>query len=198
MMAAPAEYEGIYDFTHPGGTFDVHLRPGGRFYAPQFQARATWDISEDKKLRIDWAKFGKYDLTPKGTSPPSFEGSAVGDLKNWRKMALKKPFSVAEAKLLDSSWEFQHQGGTFSVEFRADGFNHFVSKDFPAHSHWSLTRNTVYINWGPYGEYELELDESGDKMAGSLKGQPDNWRKATWKGSLAEKVAAAEVFTEFH
>jgi hypothetical protein len=31
MMAAPAEFEGIYDFTHPGGTFQVHLRPGAYF-----------------------------------------------------------------------------------------------------------------------------------------------------------------------
>ena len=31
-MSADATFEGIYDFTHPGGTFDVHLRPGGRFF----------------------------------------------------------------------------------------------------------------------------------------------------------------------
>jgi len=27
-MASPTKFEGIYDFTHKGGTFDVHLRPG--------------------------------------------------------------------------------------------------------------------------------------------------------------------------
>jgi hypothetical protein len=59
-MATPAEFEGVYNFNHvitmssacvtwcwqllvpaltctdlsqPGGTFDVHLRPGGRFFA---------------------------------------------------------------------------------------------------------------------------------------------------------------------
>jgi hypothetical protein len=35
-------------------------------------------------------------------------------------------------------------------------------------------------------------------MSGSLKGQPDNWRKATRKGPLPEQVVAKEVFTEFH
>ena len=27
-MAAPAKYEGIYEWTYAGGTFEVHLRPG--------------------------------------------------------------------------------------------------------------------------------------------------------------------------
>ena len=34
-------------------------------------------------------------------------------------------------------------------------------QDFPAHSHWALTDNTLFINWGVYGEYELELAPSG-------------------------------------
>ena len=121
-MASAAELQGIYDFTHAGGTFDVHLRPGmfpyvvvyacttltrssppplhalimcyvrtcyirtrrararahalthalthalahththartdsttgGRFFAPQFQAAATWNMLEENKLYIDW------------------------------------------------------------------------------------------------------------------------------------------------
>ena len=40
---------------------------------------------------------------------------------------------------------------------QADGFNHFVCPKFPAHSHWSMDGNKVYINWGSYGEYELEV-----------------------------------------
>ena len=43
-------------------------------------------------------------------------------------MKLRRPFSEAEAKLMDSVWDFQHPGGSFEVEFRADAFNHFVSK----------------------------------------------------------------------
>ena len=182
-MATPKRYEGIYDFTHPGGTFDVQLRPEGNFFAPQFQARATWDLTEDNHLIIDWKRFGKYQLSlveselmmnglncgncgnalkkalmevegiaevtaetksdtgshpnkvvVKGTASkeavrvaiakldagrgkftladctPEFEGSAVGDPANWRKMKRRELFSAAEAKLFDSVWEFQHPG----------------------------------------------------------------------------------------
>ena len=163
-MAAPTDLEGVYDFAHPGGTFDVHLRPGGRFFAPLFQARASWSLAEDQRLLIDFQKYGRYELTRLEGSA-EFEGSAVGDPSNWRKMKRRRPFSEAEAKLLDSVWELQHPGmpcervralpdraracfsrefsflrhvmsvvcagGSFPVEFRADGFNHFVSKDFP-------------------------------------------------------------------
>lgn len=41
---------------------------------------------------------------------------------------------------------------------------------------------TVYINWGKFGEYELKIAEDGLSMAGSAKGNPDNWRKATRRG----------------
>ena len=176
---SPSEFEGIYDFTHVGGTFDVLLRPGGRFFAPMFQAKATWRITPDQRLLIDWAKFGKYDLALTAKSPPAFDGSAVGQPDNWRKMKLREPFSTAELKLMDSRWDFQWSGGSFEVEFRADAHNHFICKSFPDHSHWTKTGSTVYINWGKYGEYELELDPSGDYMSGSVKGKPDDWRKAT-------------------
>ena len=43
-------------------------------------------------------------------------------------MWLARPFSVAEAMLLDSEWELQHPGGNpFKIEFRADGYNHCAS-----------------------------------------------------------------------
>ena len=55
---------------------------------------------------------------------------------NWRKMTWTRPFTTAEHLLHDSVWDFQHPGGSFDVEFRADGYNHFVCNSFPAHSHW--------------------------------------------------------------
>lgn len=195
-----AAYEGVYDFTHAGGTFDVHLRPGGRFFAPQFQADSTWKMVDDKKMAIAWGNFGNYELAITGDeSPPAWEGSAVGDAKNWRKMKLKRPFSDAESKLFDSVWDFSHPGGNFEIQFRADGYNHFVCKDFPAHSHWSLTGNKLYINWGSFGEYDLVLDDSGESMKGSLKGNADSWRKGTRKGKLSpEQVADAVERTHTH
>ena len=38
--------EGVYDFEHPHGVFDVHLRSNGRFFAPKFQCKAKWHATE--------------------------------------------------------------------------------------------------------------------------------------------------------
>ena len=92
---------------------------------------------------------------------------------------------------MDSKWQFEHAGGTFEVELRADAFNHFVCEAYPAHAHWRLDHAdsptpTVFINWGKYGEYVLTIAEDGQTMSGSAKGQPDNWRKATRTRTLGE------------
>lgn len=43
-----------------------------------------------------------------------------------------------------------------------------------------LDGNTVRINWGKFGNYELNfVDESGTNLYGSATGNPSNWRKAT-------------------
>ena len=110
---------------------------------------------------------------------------------------LKRKFTVAETKLMDSEWELEHPGGKFNVEFRADGFNHFVCNDFPAHSHWRLDNDDqatplLYINWGKFGEYELTIAADGESMTGSAKGKPDNWRKMKRLRTLGN-VAEAHV-----
>lgn len=180
--------EGVYDFVHSGGSFQVHLRPGGKFFCQKFQvAKGTWTL-DGATLKIDFVKFGKYELTAEGADGKAWAGSAAGNPSNWRKMALSRPFSAAERALMDSEWDFVHPGGSFKVEFRADGYNHFVCSDFPAHSHWRLDNGEtptplLYINWGKYGEYDLTLAADGQSMAGSAKGAPDNWRKGNRLGS---------------
>ena len=196
-----AKLLGIYNFQHAGGTFDVHLRPKGNFFAPKFQARASWNVTEAGELHIEWGKYGQYRLDLVDPPTRSFSGSAVGKPESWRKMSLKRPFTVAESKLFNSEWELEHAGGKFNIQFRADGFNHFICPSFPAHSHWSLKEEpsaetpTVYINWGQYGEYELVIAADGESMAGSAKGQPDNWRKAK---RLNELGAVAEAHVHDH
>lgn len=186
MAAASAEgaakLVGVYDFTHPHGTFQVHLRPDGKFFAPQYQARATWVVTESGHLSIDWGKYGQYELDLTDAATRAFKGSFVGQPDNWRTMKLRRPFSAAEMGVLDSEWELEHPSGKFNVEFRADAYNHFICNDFPAHSHWRLDNDesstpTMYINWGKYGEYELVVSADGQTMQGSAKGQPDNWRR---------------------
>ena len=77
-----------------------------------------------------------YELRLEDEVAKTFVGAAKGNSESWRKMIFKRPFTKAELMLFDSLWEFQHPRGSFSIEFRADAFNHFVCDDFPAHSHW--------------------------------------------------------------
>ena len=89
---------------------------------------------------------------------------------------------------MNSEWVLEHPGGSFSIEFRADGTNSFVCPGFPsADAYWRMRDDsTVYINWGKYGEYELRMAPDGESMTGSAKGQPENWRKATRVRGLGE------------
>ena len=194
---AVAKLVGCYKFYHPGGEFLVHLRPEGKFFAPQYQAKATWVVTEAGLLTIDWGKYGNYELQLTDPATRAFEGSFVGQPSNWRKMVLHRSFTPAELNLLDSEWELEHPGGKFNVEFRADAYNHFICTSFPAHSHWRLDNDesptpSVYINWGKYGEYVLTIAEDGQTMSGSAKGQPDNWRKMKRLKALG-KVEEAHV-----
>ena len=105
------------------------------------------------------------------------------------KILKTRAFSTAEEAVMDSKWEFEHAGGTFEVEFRADAFNHFVCESFPAHSHWRLedadspTPN-LHISWGKYGEYDLQISADGATATGSLTGRPESWRKMKKLGAL--------------
>lgn len=185
-LAAVQSMEGVYTFTHPGGEFEVHLRSKGRFWAPRFQCKSTWVLGSEGDLRVDFAQYGQYAFE---RTEDGFSGAAVGKPEQWRRMAKRRDFSRAEVALMDSKWAFEHAGGTFEVEFRADAFNHFVCDAFPAHSHWRVDdadspTPTVFIDWGKYGQYELAVAADGSRAAGSVKGQPDNWRKMRYLGAL--------------
>ncbi len=82
---------GVYDFSHPDGEFEVHLRSGGRFFAPKFPAKSFWTVTVDAnncgKLHIAWAKYGQYVLAlDNNGSSPSFSGSLVDHPEAWRKV----------------------------------------------------------------------------------------------------------------
>jgi len=183
--------EGVYSFAHPGGEFEVHCRDKGRFWAPKFQCQSTWQLDGDGTLTIDFKQYGKYALQRREDG--TFRGSAVGKPGSWRTMEKLRSFSTAERAVMDSRWEFEHAGGRFEVEFRADAFNHFVCEAFPAHSHWRLddadtATPTLYINWGKFGEYELEIAADGASASGSVKGRPEDWRKMKNLGVLGANL----------
>jgi len=189
---------GNYLFQYAGGSFPVALRPSGVFYCPSFPANAKYEVGSDGTLLVDWgAKFGKYTFT---ASSDGWDGCKLGEPQNWRKMQPLSPFTAEESLLMGdgggSSWGFQWEKGEFDIELQCDGYNHFVCRQFPAHSHWTSStlpdgKCKIDINWGQYGEYEMVLDAATKSMVGCKKGQPTNWRKAYWKGPLGMDVLHA-------
>ena len=60
---------------------------------------------------------------------------------------------------MDSVWNFQHPGGSFEVEFRADAFNHFVSKVWLGLRAWLwICPPSVHSPFIPSNEPLLILD----------------------------------------
>ena len=45
----------------------------------------------------------------------------------------------------------------------------------------------MYIDFGKYGEYELKMAPDGERMAGSAKDQPAEWRNAERLRGLNER-----------
>jgi hypothetical protein len=88
-------------------------------------------------------------------------GAKAGDAANWRTMAFVRDVAVAENMLLGAGgagteWDFEYAQGSFKIEFRGDGFNHFVCNDYPAHAHWTLggaNHDELTINWDKFGVY---------------------------------------------
>jgi len=197
-MARASDLIGWYDLAWKGGSFEICLRPAGYFFCPKFQAQARWEL-DDGIVKIDWAKFGKYEL--KVAEDKSMEGHAVpktDDEGNWRKATFKRPLSAEEIAIIGdgagSEWDFAWSGGSFPVQFKADGYNHFKCEDFPAHAHWSMDGAKLKINWGEYGNYELTVDGAEKTMAGGPIGGnwDEDWRKAKWiRNLLDNKVVEA-------
>jgi len=179
-----------------GGQFPVALRPMGTFFCPSFRAQSTWSSVGDT-LRIDWANYGKYELK---RIEDRWEGCAMGRPDSWRRMSFERPFTEAEQMIFDSEWSFEWEKGTFNVEFRADGFNHFICSQFPAHAHWDMVpeENKVVIDWAQYGKYELVVDPSNRGMAGHKQGQPTNWRRARLLRQLGAEEASKGLAPHDH
>merc|ERR1719247_3647896 len=102
------------------------------------------------------------------------DGHLVGKETDWRKAAFKRALSPVEAVLLGdgagTEWDFQWSGGSFPVQFKADGYNHFKCEEFPAHAHWSLEGDSLKINWSQFGKYTLTVDAAAKTMSGMEDG----------------------------
>eukprot|EP01038_Epipyxis_sp_PR26KG_P014201 gene14201-19055_t len=200
---------GYYQWEYGGGKFEVCLRPNGVFYCDIYQAEGKWSLSNEKEsesgqdlnadliLSVDWSNYGKYVFqvpANDNSGDSALMGNVLGNTSNWRKLQFVREFSQTEKFLLGdglgSVWRFEWaKGNVGEVEFRFDTYNHFISRNFPAHSHWTISADdTIDISWGQYGDYELRLEQSESSdlivLSGSKKGQPSNWRKAFWVCNL--------------
>merc|ERR1712080_767859 len=137
----------------------------------------------------------------------SMEGNAIpkSDAENnWRKSRFNRELSATEKLLLGdgagTQWDFEWAKGTFDVQFKGDGYNHFKCPDFPAHAHWSLDGNEIKINWAEYGNYQLTIDPETQTMDGGEiggdKSQETWWRKAKNPTKLADQKTTE--FCEHH
>ena len=110
----------------------------------------------------------------------------IGSKDNWRKLEFLRSFTPEEMIVqgdysCGSVWNFEYAGGAFEVQFMFDSYNHFNCPKFPAHSHWIIVEGKhIEINWGKFGKYDLVVDATSGTMVGCKKGEPDNWRKATF------------------
>jgi hypothetical protein len=52
---------GVYTWTYSGGSFPVELRSDGNFFCKSYPASAKWEL-QGHTLKIDWKKYGKYEL----------------------------------------------------------------------------------------------------------------------------------------
>eukprot|EP00929_Paragymnodinium_shiwhaense_P049047 TRINITY_DN24759_c0_g1_i1.p1 TRINITY_DN24759_c0_g1~~TRINITY_DN24759_c0_g1_i1.p1 ORF type:complete len:227 (+),score=58.71 TRINITY_DN24759_c0_g1_i1:78-683(+) len=195
---------GWYDLSWTGGSFEVSFRPGGHFFCPRFQAGAKWELEGDT-IKIDWGKFGKYELKW-NASAKSMDGMCVSVAnpnpeKDWRKALFKKPLSAVETLLFGegagTEWDLQWEGGEFPIQFKCDGYNHFKCVQFPAHAHWALEDDVLSIFWGEFGNYVLKVDATAKTMAGSVKDKPEDWRKAKWHSDIYNS-GSHEVCNEHH
>jgi len=174
---------GIYRWIYKNGQFEVAFRPHGIFQCSKYPGEATWELTGDL-LVIKWKSYGIYEFPNVNVALPRLEGFAQGSTSNWRQLEFLRDFTPAERILLGegygSVWSFIYEKGSFEIEFRTDSYSHFVCSQYPAHSHWSVDGSgLVSINWGKYGEYELQWNEGSRELVGHKKDQPSNWRKAT-------------------
>jgi hypothetical protein len=177
---------GVYDLAWKGGEFSVQLRANGVFYCRKFPAESTWSFI-DGTLAIDWKKYGKYVLKPQADG--SLKGSVLDKPEDWRTAKFVRARTAAEELVDASAWDISYAGGApFRVEFHADG--HFHSPDYPGHHLYTLDGNSLTINWGKFGTYDLTVDADARSASGHLRGNEASWRKLAYVEALPTTKSA--------
>ena len=90
----------------------------------------------------------------------AMQGSVKGAPEDWRKATFMKALSPVETLLFGvgggTEWKFEYAGGSFGIQFKADGYNRFNCPAYPEPAHYTLdthgTGNSIDIDWGKYGQ----------------------------------------------
>merc|ERR1719231_2228213 len=121
---------------------------------------------------IDWKSYGEYTMKV-DPATKAMEGCVKGTPADWRKATFVKPLSPVESLLFGvgggTEWKFEYSGGSFGVQFKADGYNHFNCPSYPEHSHYILDThnppgNMIEIDWGKFGTYVMAIDPETKTM----------------------------------
>ena len=72
-------------------------------------------------------------------------------------------------------YRWTYKNGAFTVCFRPHGV--FFCGQYPANATWSVTSDTLVVDWKNFGVYEFPLKEDNSSLDGCATGRPDNWRK---------------------
>ena len=86
-------------------------------------------------------------------------------------------------------WQWKYDGGEFEVSFVAGG--EFICAEYPEHSSWKGTSETIIVEWGQFGNYTMTLTADGGSMKGFYTGYEDDWRTATFLRAQTDEELAS-------
>ena len=84
-------------FVHEGGRFPVSFRPYGVLFSPEYTTSSSYayaiDAAQAMVVRIDFGKYGQYELRSVSPSGTHFEGSLVQHPEKWRRLEFIRDFT---------------------------------------------------------------------------------------------------------
>ena len=85
-------------FIHEGGQFPVSFRPFGVLHCPDFPSSSSYAYAVDPTsqgivVRINFGKYGEYELRSSNSSGLHFQGGLVQSPDKWRRMEFIRDFN---------------------------------------------------------------------------------------------------------
>ena len=145
-------------------------------------------------MKVDWGKFGKYELRADGGNPKSLVGAVAGSSNpdDWRKANFvarsRRGRRCSPARRGSCTLRAARRSASSSTPTALNTPAH------PAHSWYKLDGDAVFVEWGKYGQYEFVLDVAKREMNGHLRGNEKSWRRletpSRWRRTRRSTTAA--------